>query len=82
MIAAAYFVWQYYPLTADSDTPQTESAAVAVPGSESVFDIAIDEWQRTNSRKIYPAGRECLRKACAGLTDKAAILQVINNNMK
>lgn len=84
MIVAAYFVWQYYPLTSDSDTPQTESAAVAVavPGPESVFDIAIDEWQRTNNRKIYPAGRECLRKACVGLTDKAAILQVINNNMK
>lgn len=84
MIVAAYFVWQYYPLTADSDTPQTESAAVAVPGSghESVFDIAIDEWQRNNNRKIYPAGRECLRKACAGLTDKTAIIQVINSNMK
>jgi hypothetical protein len=82
MIVAAYFVWKYYPLTADSDTPQTESAAVAVPGPESVFDIAIDEWQRKNNLKIYPAGRECLRKACAGLTDKAAILQVINSNMK
>ena len=82
MIVAAYFCWRYYPLTVDSDTPQTESAAVAVPGPESVFDIAIDEWQRTNNRKIYPAGRECLRKACNGLTDKAAIIQVINNNMK
>lgn len=80
MIVAAYFVWQYYP--SDSDTPQTESASVAVPSPESVFDIAIDEWQRTNNRKIYPAGRECLRKACAGLTDKTAIIQVINNNMK
>lgn len=81
LIVAAYFCWQYYPLTTDSDTPQTESAAVAVPGPD-VFDIAIDEWQRTNNRKIYPAGRECLRKACNGLTDKAAIIQVINNNMK
>lgn len=82
LIVAAYFVWQYYPLTAASDTPQTESAFVAVPGPKSVFDIAIDEWQRTNNRKIYPAGRESLRKACDGLTDKAAIIQVINNNMK
>ena len=82
MIVAAYFVWQYYPLTAASDTPQPESAAVAVPDPESVFDVAIDEWQRTNNRKIYPAGRECLRKACNGLTDKASIIQVINNNMK
>jgi hypothetical protein len=82
LIVAAYFVWQYYPLTADSDTPQTESASVAVAGPESVFDIAIDEWQRTNNRKIYPAGRECLRRACDGLTDKAAIIQVINSNMK
>ena len=82
MIVAAYFVWQYYPFTADSDPPQTESASVAVPGPESVFDIAIDEWQRTNNRKIYPAGRECLRKACVGVNDKSAIMLIIDKNMK
>lgn len=82
MIVAAYFAWQYYPCTADSDTPQTESAAVAVPCPESVFDIAVDEWQRTNNRKIYPAGRECLRKACVGVNDKSAIMLIIDKNMK
>lgn len=82
IIVAAYFVFKYYPFTVDSETPQTESAADTVPGPESAFEIAIDEWQRKNNRKIYPAGRECLRKACNGLTDKASIIQVINNNMK
>lgn len=85
LVVGCYFGIKFYnPFASDISQPEAthESAAVAVPGPESVFDIAIDEWQRNNNRKIYPAGRECLRKACAGLTDKAAIIQVINNNMK
>lgn len=80
-IVGGYFGLQYFtPFTSDT-TPSAESATVAaVP--QSVFDTAIEEWQRTHDRKIYPAGRECLRKACVGVNDKAAIMLIIDKNMK
>lgn len=64
------------------ELPAVQQSATVAVVPESVFDATIEEWQRIHNRKIYPTGRECLRKACSGITDKAAIMAIIDKNMK
>ena len=66
----------------DESPAVQQTVAVAVVPESSVFDATIEEWQRIHNRKIYPTGRECLRKACRGINDKATIMAIIDKNMK
>ena len=78
---AVGFYLKFSDADIDKSPAVQQSAAVAVV-PESVFDATIEEWQRIHNRKIYPTGRECLRKACNGITDKATIMAIIDKNMK
>lgn len=54
---------------------QTETAQI------SELDKAIQEWEQSTGKKIYPKGRECLAKSTKGMT-KDQIIRVINQNVK
>ncbi|MBQ3657804.1 MAG: hypothetical protein II956_13360 [Bacteroidales bacterium] len=48
---------------------------------ESEFDLAVREYEAATGKKIYPAGRECLKRAAKGKT-KNEIVELIKKNMK
>ena len=47
-----------------------------------LFTACCDQYERETGRKIYPAGRECLKRACSGIDDKERIFKIIKENMK
>ena len=63
----------YFPSSTNTDSE-----------SFSDFDNAIEEYEQTTGRKIYPSGREFLRKAAdkKGLQTKDEVLNLIKYNEK
>lgn len=51
---------------------------------QTIFEQAVTEYERTTGRKIYPTGREFLRKAAEkqGLQTKDEVLNLIKYNEK
>lgn len=47
-----------------------------------IFEEAVNEFERQTNKKIYPAGRECLRRACQNCTTKQQCLTIIKANVK
>ena len=75
--------WKHSP----APTPQaaTVPAATHDPGTDSgELDRAIAEWEQATGKKIYPAGRACLKNTAAklGLTTKKQIQELIKQNVK
>lgn len=48
---------------------------------ENFFDAAISEYEIESGKKIYPYGRDCLRRACKSCTTKEQCLLIIKKNM-
>lgn len=46
------------------------------------FDEAIEEYENNTGIKIYPYGRECLRKATTNCKSKDEVYQIIVQNEK
>lgn len=58
--------------------PPEKSAVFAVD----LFEEAVSDYEAETGRKIYPYGRECLRRACARCATKSEMLNIIKINMK
>lgn len=50
--------------------------------NESFFDEAVFEYENNTGIKIYPYGRDCLRKAAANCKTKEEVYKVIVENEK
>lgn len=75
IIAVCYFGVSHFCKEMPYTQPKTEISQM------SELDKAILEWEQATGKKIYPSGRECLKKATYGM-DKAQIIKVINQNIK
>lgn len=58
--------------------PSEKNAVFAVD----LFEEAVSDYEAETGRKIYPKGRECLRRACTRCTTKNEMLNIIKYNMK
>lgn len=65
-----------------SRSPTLQSNAAPAIFAPDIFEEACAEFEAETGRKIYPAGRECLRRACRNCANKAQMLVIIKKNMK
>lgn len=65
-----------------SRSPTLQSNAAPVVFAPDMFEEAVSDYEAETGRKIYPGGRECLRRACARCTTKSEMLNIIKINMK
>lgn len=65
-----------------SRSPTLQSNAAPVVFAPDMFEEAVSDYEAETGRKIYPSGRECLRRACARCTTKSEMLNIIKINMK
>ena len=61
-----------------SPTPEISQPVVV---NINIFDEAVAEFEAETGRKIYPAGRECLARACRKCRTKNECLIIIKKNM-
>ena len=47
-----------------------------------IFEEAVNEFEKQTNKKIYPYGRECLRRACQNCTTKQECFLIIKANVK
>lgn len=67
----------------DATPPRSYSICAAGLSDETdLFTKCCNEYEQKTGKKIYPKGRECLRRACSGIENPEKILEIINNNMK
>ena len=82
-IAACYF-WNINGVNINTSAHIESNAAQifeTVTENKNIFDEAVLEYETETGRRIYPAGRECLRKATRNCTTKNEVLQIIKKNM-
>lgn len=61
---------------------KTQIVSSSSPTSiENFFDAAISEYEIKSGKKIYPYGRDCLKRACKSCTTKEQCLLIIKKNM-
>lgn len=87
-VAAAVFYfrpWKFFNTASAPTPPAAIQAATHDPGMDGgELDAAIAEWEQATGKKIYPAGRACLKNTAAkrGLTTKREIKELIKQNVK
>ena len=64
-----------------SRSPTLQSNAAPVIFAPDMFEEACAEFEAETGLKIYPAGRDCLRRACKNCANKAQMLLIIKKNM-
>lgn len=79
LLSGLYLYFSHTGTPSRSPTLQTNSASVIF--APDIFEEACAEFEAETGRKIYPKGRECLRRACARCTTKNEILKIIKYNM-
>lgn len=56
-------------------------SCICAEKGKTAFEEAIEEYQSLTGRKIYPAGRRCLEKACKDCKTKGDCLIIIAKEM-
>lgn len=81
---ASLVVFLVYRKINQETPPRSYSICAATLSDEplDLFTKCCNEYEKRTGKKIYPAGRECLRRACSGLENREQILKIITNNMK
>ena len=86
LLVGVYLFWNNADYDTSKDTNGNQNAPPTITtqtvATSTVFDAAVSEWETKHNRRIYPKGRECLQRACRGITDKQKIMQIIDNNMQ
>ena len=81
---ASLVVFLVYRKINQETPPRSYSICAATLSDEplDLFTQCCNEYEQRTGKKIYPAGRECLRRACSGLENREQIMKIITNNMK
>ncbi len=71
----------FYFVNVQPPSPTPQKSAFSVGFSTDLFEEAVSEYEIETGRKIYPKGRECLRRACRNCKTKKEIINIIKKNM-
>lgn len=71
----------FYFVNVQPPSPTPQKSTVSVCFSGDLFEEAVSEYETETGRKIYPKGRECLRRACRNCKTKKEIINIIKTNM-
>lgn len=71
----------FYFVNVQPPSPTPQKSAVSDCFSGDLFEEAVSEYETETGRKIYPKGRECLRRACRNCKTKKEIINIIKTNM-
>lgn len=75
-------IYAFYDKEVKASVKEPTKVEVLTAGiTENDFDTAIREWEQATGKKIYPAGRECLKRAAKGM-NKDQIVELINKNVR
>ena len=82
--ALVFFLISRKISTLDETTPPRSYSIYAAGLSDEtdIFEKCCNDYENKTGKKIYPKGRECLRRACSGIENPEKILEIINKNMK
>lgn len=79
LLSGLYLYFSHGGTPSRSPTLQTNSAPVFF--APDMFEEACAEFEAETGLTIYPAGRDCLRRACKNCANKAQMLVIIKKNM-
>ena len=77
LLSVIYFYFSYNSTKVAPTPLQT-----AIFETDNIFEEAVMEFEQQTNKKIYPAGRECLRRACQNCTTKQECFLIIKANVK